>query len=77
MGSRTVFRFTPHTIRHDEESGWLFELFCSTPGCGADSGPHFDQNTAQDWALSHTGRNPSHTKYRRQVNDHANVTREE
>ncbi|MGW1353880.1 DUF7848 domain-containing protein [Streptomyces sp. NPDC002409] len=75
--TRSVVKFVNHTIRHAEESGWLFETFCSTPGCEAGSGPHFDQGAAQDWALAHTGRNPEHTMFRRQVIDHARVTRED
>ncbi|MFB7311466.1 hypothetical protein [Streptomyces sp. NPDC056192] len=74
--TRAVLRYVPHAIRHVEEGGWIFELFCTAPDCEADSGPQDTQEAAQDWALRHTGRNPTHDLFRRVVTDHARVTRE-
>ncbi|GGV82920.1 hypothetical protein GCM10015535_24950 [Streptomyces gelaticus] len=39
--------------------------------------PAGHQETAQEWALAHTGRNPTHDLFRRVVTDHAPVTRDE
>jgi hypothetical protein len=75
--TRAVLRYVEHTIRHVPEGGWVFELFCAAPECGDDSGPQDTQETAQDWALAHTGRNPEHRLFRRVASDHASVTREE
>ncbi|MGW3421301.1 DUF7848 domain-containing protein [Streptomyces phaeochromogenes] len=72
--TRAVYRFTDHTIRHVPEGGLIFELSCTT--CPEKSGPQVEQNTAQDWALRHTGLNPSHDLFSRVVSDHARVTRE-
>ncbi|WP_455569135.1 DUF7848 domain-containing protein [Streptomyces globosus] len=52
----------------------LYEAFCVTAGCDAESGPHDEQEAAQDWALRHTGRT-GHDLFRRIVTDHAKVTR--
>ncbi|GAB2990131.1 hypothetical protein GCM10023080_064920 [Streptomyces pseudoechinosporeus] len=74
--TRTVFRYIQHSIRHEPESGVTFEVFCTEPGCGEDSGAQEEQLTAGDWALRHTGRT-GHDLFRRVVTDHARVTREE
>ncbi|MGI5197740.1 hypothetical protein ACQEVY_29610 [Streptomyces sp. CA-288835] len=58
------------------ESGVTFEVFCTEPGCGEDSGAQEEQETAQEWALRHTGRT-GHSLFQRVVTDHARVTREE
>lgn len=75
--SRTVLRFVNHTIRHEPDGGMTYELFCTHPDCHEESGPQELQNTAQDWALRHTGRNPDHDLFRRVCTDHARVTRAE
>lgn len=74
--TRAVLRYIEHTIRHVEEGGWIFGAFCTAPDCGEDSGPQDAQETAQDWALAHTGRT-GHDLFRRVVTDHARVTRDE
>ncbi|MGW1185749.1 DUF7848 domain-containing protein [Streptomyces sp. NBC_01423] len=70
---RAVMRYAPHTIRHAPEGGMTFEVFCVTHQCGAESGPQGQQETAQDWALKHTGRT-GHNLFRRVFTDHARVT---
>ncbi len=75
--TRAILRYVPHTIRHQEEGGWIYEAFCAAPGCEEDSGPQDTQEAAQDWALQHTGRNPTHDLFRRVATDHARVTRNE
>ncbi len=75
--SRTAFRYVNHTIRHEPDGGMTYELFCVHPDCNDESGPQEAQNTAQDWALRHTGRNPAHDLFRRVYTDHARVTRAE
>ncbi|WP_155056274.1 DUF7848 domain-containing protein [Streptomyces blattellae] len=74
--SRSVLRFVNHTITHVSEGGWIFEAFCASGGCEETSGPQSEQNTAQDWALRHTGRT-GHDLFRRVVTDHARVMRQE
>ncbi|UUU30798.1 hypothetical protein JIX56_13260 [Streptomyces sp. CA-210063] len=74
--SRTVLRYVRHTIRHTPDAEVTFEAFCTTSGCGAESGPQKAQQAAQDWCLRHTGRT-GHDLFRRIVTDHARVTREE
>ncbi|MFD5650975.1 hypothetical protein [Streptomyces sp. NPDC127039] len=74
MAVRTVFRFVDHTIRHVPESGVTFEIFCAATECDEDSGPQDEQETAQDWALRHTGAT-GHDLFRRVATDHARVTR--
>ncbi|WP_331738212.1 MULTISPECIES: hypothetical protein [unclassified Streptomyces] len=76
MTTRAVYRHVPHTIRHVPEGGITYEAFCVTAGCDAESGPHDEQKTAQDWALRHTGRT-GHDLFRRIFTDHAKVTRAE
>ncbi|GGS83971.1 MULTISPECIES: hypothetical protein [Streptomyces] len=75
MSTRAVYRYVPHTIQHAPESGITAELFCTSIGCGESSGPQADPETAQDWALRHTGLNPGHDLFRREYTDHARVTR--
>ncbi|MEV5510644.1 hypothetical protein [Streptomyces orinoci] len=36
-------------------------------GCADRSGPCREFETAQHWALGHSGRNPSHTTYRETI----------
>ncbi|MCQ4083191.1 hypothetical protein NGB36_21925 [Streptomyces sp. RB6PN25] len=74
--TRSVMRYVPHTIRHAPESGITYEAFCVAYGCGAESGPQEEQETAQDWCLQHTGRT-GHDLFRRVFTDHARVTREQ
>lgn len=74
--TRAVLRYVAHTIRHADEGGWIFELFCKAPQCGAESGAQDNQDTAQDWALGHTGRT-GHDLFERRASDHARVTRED
>ncbi|MEV8474287.1 hypothetical protein [Streptomyces sp. NPDC051173] len=76
MSTHTVYRYVPHTITHVPEGGIVFEAFCTTDGCGEDSGPQDVHEAAQDWALRHTGRT-GHDPFRRLVTDHARVTRAE
>jgi hypothetical protein len=73
--TRAVFRFIEHTIQHEPQGGVTFHAFCTAPGCGEDSGSQEQQETAQDWALGHSGRT-GHTLFRRVVTDHARVSRE-
>lgn len=75
MATRAVYRFVDHTIRHAPEGGVTYEVFCVAYECGEESGPQDEQNTAQDWALRHTGLNPGHDLFRRVFTDHARVTR--
>ncbi|MER7540235.1 hypothetical protein ABTX77_36470 [Streptomyces sp. NPDC097704] len=70
-----VLRFMLHTIRRASEGGITYEAFCSTAGCGQMSGPQDEQETAQDWALQHTGLT-GHDLFRRVFTDHARVTRQ-
>lgn len=74
MAVRTVMRFVEHTIRHVPDGGVTYEAFCVAAECGEDSGPHDQQEAAQDWALKHTGRT-GHDLFRRVFTDHARVTR--
>lgn len=74
--TRTLYRFVEHTIRHAPEGGVTYEAFCAAAGCGAESGPQDQQETAQDWCLRHTGRT-GHDLFRRVFTDHAKVTRAE
>ncbi len=73
--TRTVYRFVDHTIRHEPAGGIVAELHCMAHGCEESSGPQDNGDSAQDWALRHTGRNPTHDLYRREFSDHARVTR--
>ncbi|MFJ3090391.1 hypothetical protein [Streptomyces sp. NPDC086838] len=66
-----------HTIARVPDGGVLAELFCVAFAFGASSGPQDNLDTAQDWALRHTGRNPGHTRFRREHTDHARVIRAE
>ncbi|MEU3894931.1 hypothetical protein [Streptomyces sp. NPDC045251] len=75
--SRAVYRFVPHTIRHEPAGGIVAESHCMTHGCGESSGPLDNAEGAQDWALKHAGLNPGHDLYRREFSDHARVTRAE
>lgn len=72
--TRTTFRYVEHSIHHAPEGGVTWEVFCTAVGCGADSGPQEEQETAQDWALRHSGRT-GHALFRRVATDHARVTR--
>ncbi|MFE0195686.1 hypothetical protein ACFWZZ_02235 [[Kitasatospora] papulosa] len=72
--TRTVYRFVDHTIRHEPAGGVTYELFCVAHECGAESGPQDNQDTAQDWALRHSGQT-GHDLFRRVFTDHARVTR--
>ncbi|MFI1357097.1 hypothetical protein ACH4TV_26460 [Streptomyces sp. NPDC020898] len=72
--NRTTMRYVSHTITHVPDSGVTFEVFCVASGCAAESGPQDEQDTAQVWALRHTGRT-GHDLFRRLVTDHARVTR--
>ncbi|MFF3877376.1 hypothetical protein [Streptomyces sp. NPDC001978] len=74
--TRSVMRLVPHTIRHEPKSGVTYETFCVTVGCGEESGPQEEQETAQDWCLRHTGRT-GHDLFRRVFTDYARVTREQ
>jgi hypothetical protein len=74
MAVRTVMRFVEHTIRHVPDGGVTYEAFCVAAGCEEDSGPHDEQEAAQDWALKHTGAT-GHDLFRRVATDHARVTR--
>ncbi|MGW0703217.1 DUF7848 domain-containing protein [Streptomyces sp. NPDC002867] len=76
MSPRAVYRHITHTIRHAPEGGITYEAFCTAANCEAESGPHAEQEAAQDWALRHTGRT-GHNLFRRVFTDHANVTRAE
>jgi hypothetical protein len=76
VSPRAVYRHIAHTIRHAPEGGITYEAFCTAANCGAESGPHAEQEAAQDWALRHTGRT-GHDLFRRVVTDHAKVTRTE
>jgi hypothetical protein len=74
--SRSTYRFVAHTIRREPLGGVAFEAFCMAVACGDGSGPHDDQQAAQDWCLGHTGRT-EHDLFRRVVTDHARVERAE
>ncbi|WP_369778010.1 hypothetical protein [Streptomyces sp. R33] len=74
LSPRAVVRYVAHTVRHAPEGGITYEVFCSAYRCGAESGPQDAQETAQDWALRHTGRT-GHDLFRRVFTDHARVTR--
>jgi hypothetical protein len=74
MNTRAVYRFVDHTIRHVPEGGVTYGVFCTARECGEDSGPQDEQETAQDWALRHTGAT-GHDLFRRVFTDHARVTR--
>ncbi|MEW2120309.1 hypothetical protein AB0945_35070 [Streptomyces sp. NPDC005474] len=74
--SRVIMKYVPHTITHVPDSGVTFEVLCAASDCGAESGPQDEQDTAQLWALRHTGRT-DHDLFRRVVTDHAKVTRTE
>ncbi|GGP92365.1 DUF7848 domain-containing protein [Streptomyces roseolilacinus] len=76
MSPRAVYRHVTHTIRRAPEGGITYEAFCAAPGCGAEFGPHVEQEAAQNWALRHTGR-VGHDLFRRVFTDHAKVTRAE
>lgn len=67
-------RFVEHTIRHAPEGGITYEAFCAASECPAESGPQDQQDAAQDWCLSHTGRT-GHDLFRRVFTDHAKVIR--
>ncbi|MFH8590272.1 DUF7848 domain-containing protein [Streptomyces rimosus] len=56
--------------------GEPYETVCTAAGCDAESGPQEDQDSAQQWALRHSGRT-GHGLFRRVVSDHARVTRSE
>lgn len=74
MTTRAVYRHVPHTIRHVPGGSVAYDVFYVTADCDAESGPHDEQEAAQDWALRHAGRT-SHDLFRRVVTDHAKVTR--
>lgn len=63
--TRTVMRYAEWTIGQDTSEGAsppLYEVECTT--CDAKSGVSESAGDAQDWALQHSGRNPSHTGFR-------------
>ncbi|WP_456115001.1 hypothetical protein [Streptomyces ferrugineus] len=33
-----MYRYVPHTVRHDPEGGMTYEIRCEAPGCAAESG---------------------------------------
>jgi hypothetical protein len=71
VSPRTVYRHVTHTIRHVPEGGGItYKTFCTAPDCGAESGANDEQESAQDWALRHTGRT-GHDLFRRVFTDHA------
>ncbi|AUS79459.1 hypothetical protein C1701_15050 [Actinoalloteichus sp. AHMU CJ021] len=76
MSPRVVYQHVTHTIRHTPEGGITYEAFRVAANCGAESGPHAEQEAAQDWALRHTGRT-GHDLFRRVFTGHAKVTRAE
>uniref|UniRef100_UPI003F8DC2EF DUF7848 domain-containing protein n=1 Tax=Streptomyces fradiae TaxID=1906 RepID=UPI003F8DC2EF len=71
-----VWRHVAHTIRHVPEGGVTYEAFCVAADCGAESGPHAEQEAAQDWALQHAGRT-GRDLFRRVFTGHAKVARAE
>ncbi|WP_435602813.1 hypothetical protein [Streptomyces sp. bgisy130] len=75
MSTRAVYRYVPHTIQRARDGGVTAEVFCMAYECEASSGPQEDPESAQDWALRHTGLNPGHDLYRREITDLARVTR--
>ncbi|MGA5128814.1 hypothetical protein ACPCTO_03305 [Streptomyces olivoreticuli] len=65
MSAHTVIRFADWTLSPEtapEAPRIIHELECTT--CNATSGASETFETLQDWALRHSGRNPSHTGYR-------------
>lgn len=63
--ARSVIRHVTWTITQDVSATApppRYEMECTT--CTARSAPTEDAGTAQDWALQHSGRHPSHTGYR-------------
>lgn len=62
---RSVIRFADWTIASDRSEGAsppLFEMECTK--CPERSPASEDSGEAQDWALKHSGRHPSHTGFR-------------
>jgi hypothetical protein len=66
---RTVLRYAQWLISRDTSEGApaepLHEMQCTT--CSERSAASSDVAAAQDWALQHSGRYPSHTGYRETV----------
>ena len=63
--TQSVIRFADWTITPDASEGVsppLFEMECTT--CPERSPASEDAGEAQDWALRHSGRHPSHTGFR-------------
>ncbi len=62
--TRSVARFVTWKIQRDTAEGAppLFELECTT--CLERSASGEDAGDAQQWALQHSGRAPSHTGFR-------------
>lgn len=63
--TRSVIRFAMWTIAPDPSEGAsppLYELECTT--CPERSAPSEAAADAQQWALEHSGRHPTHTGFR-------------
>lgn len=63
--TRSVIRHVDWTIRADDSDDApppLYEMRCIS--CGARSAPEEDGDDAQQWALEHSGRHPTHRTYR-------------
>jgi hypothetical protein len=63
--TRTVLKFAHWTIRPDRGKGAqsvIYAMQCVE--CAAHSGGQDTPAAAQDWALKHSGRHPSHRRYR-------------
>ncbi|WP_437097711.1 DUF7848 domain-containing protein [Streptomyces flavidovirens] len=69
-------RYVAHTISRVPGSGVTAQVFCMASECGENSGRKDDPDSAQDWALRHTGRT-GHDLFCRDFTDQARVTRAE
>ncbi|MEU8623354.1 hypothetical protein [Streptomyces sp. NPDC048669] len=75
MTLRSVIRHADWTISVDREpgaSGPMYETECTT--CHELSEASGERTTPEDWAIRHTGSNPSHRGYRAVITSFLRVT---
>ncbi|MFJ7204870.1 hypothetical protein ACIQWR_15170 [Streptomyces sp. NPDC098789] len=69
------FTFAAHRIIRDPGTAPVVAAECVTDGCGWASGPDQDVAAVDRLCMKHTGRNPTHKWFAREVTDIARVDR--
>ncbi|WP_443728905.1 DUF7848 domain-containing protein [Streptomyces buecherae] len=73
---RQRYGYLPHTIHQVPEAGVAYEAFCMSVDCKAMSDGCDTVAEAEDWAMRHTGRNPTHGLFRHVITSYSRVTRD-